>query len=192
MNKKISFLGIPIIVVAFVFAIVVAVSLPWILLYGGYLLQDVQKPSIEYGEFPYKVVYEYDGEQYTKENTLIIEYKGIGIDENEGKHNKWERYLLKQQQENTYYDAEKVHLQSWVEEGKTFSIYCFLGSSEYYMGLPESTDDLQLMAGDFYLRFWDGEKEVLSVLTAEELYENHGIKIIEKSISPPITEQSGD
>ena len=177
-------------IIAVALAVIVAVSLSWGLLYGGYLLQDDPKPSEEYGEFPYKVVYEYDGEQYTEENTLIIENKGIGIDENEGKHNKWERNLLKQ--ENTYYDAEKMHLRSWVEEEKTLSVYCYLGSSEYYMGLPESTEDPQLKAGDFYLCFWDGEKEVLSVLNAEELFKEYGIKIIEKYISPPITGQSGD
>lgn len=48
---------------------------------------------IRYGEFPFRLEYEINGRRELIEDTLIIKYKGIGIDEGRGKFRKWEDRL---------------------------------------------------------------------------------------------------
>ncbi|MFA8307240.1 YdgA family protein, partial [Paenibacillus alvei] len=55
--------------------VICIVALPWILIYVGLQLQpDPPRPEITYGEFPFKLVYEINGERKVIQDTVICEY----------------------------------------------------------------------------------------------------------------------
>ena len=51
-------------------------------------------PEIRYGEFPFRLEYEINGERFVIEDTVICEFDGIGWNEAQGKFRKWKDYLL--------------------------------------------------------------------------------------------------
>ena len=56
-------------------------------------LEPPDKPEVTYGEFPFTLIYEIDGETIIIEDTLVIRYKGVGSNKGIGKYNEWDRYL---------------------------------------------------------------------------------------------------
>ena len=83
---KIFIIGIISIVLVF-FAIL---SLPWLLF--EVLAPNPPAPEVTYGEFPFSLVYEIDGERVEIKDTLVIEHKGVDYNEGMGKYNKWKTY----------------------------------------------------------------------------------------------------
>jgi len=140
------------------------------------------KPEHKYGEFPFSLTYEINGELKEVKDTLVIEYEGIDWNEGLGKYNLW----------NTYYKSSKTSdedlelFNDYVDGIGSVIISYKLGSCEYYMGLPE-TEHLYksgvIIPGDIMIT---SPKET-RVITNEELYNNYKIRIIEKSISSPLS-----
>ena len=82
-----------ILVIGMVVLIIVTLYLifPWGALWLGLWLQPApEEPVCKYGEFPFTLQYEINGEIKTISNTLVCKYKGIGIDEASGKKRLWE------------------------------------------------------------------------------------------------------
>lgn len=150
----------------------------------GFLEPDPDKPEITYGEFPFSLVYEVNGETISIEDTLVIRYKGVGANEGVGKYNKWERYLKSQSTEG-YIHPNVILFNGLLENGDSATIYLELGSCEYYMGLQEDMlyyYDLDITPGDIVIF----THEYNGSLSEEKLYNEYGIKIIRKELSPPI------
>lgn len=79
-------------------------------------------PTQKTGEFPFRLVYTVDGEQYTEEGTFVCEYMGVSMNTAYGKFRKWRGYI--KETEKTYlvlYKNEKVEVR------------CDLGNPIYYM-----------------------------------------------------------
>ena len=172
---------IPLLVVFFV-------TLPWTLIYlHDVFSPDPPKPPVDYAELPFKLVYEIDGEIITVEDTYVIKYKGVDWDEGQGKHNVWYTSFLGQShgKDYNYVDGAVIILDD-LKDGSSGRIEFLLGSCEYYMGLEEEEplykyDDVS--PGDIVL-FSSGYTGPIS---DEELKNEYGITILEKSISPPLT-----
>lgn len=150
---------------------------------GIFLGPDPEKPGITYGEFPFTLMYEINGETITIEDTLVIRYKGVGSNEGIGKYNKWDRYLKSKMNEG-YVRNNVVLFHGLLENGNSATIYLELGSCEYYIGLQE---DMQYY---YYLDIKPGDiviftHEYNGSLSEEELYNDYGIKIIKKELSSP-------
>ena len=145
---------------------------------------DPKKPEVTYGEFPFTLIYEINGETITVEDTLVIKYKGVGANEGVGKYNKWDRYL-KSEMSGGYMRHNVRLFQGFLENGSSATIFLELGSCEYYMGLQEDrlyyyhTD---MKPGDIAIL----SSEYNGPLSEETLYNDYGIKIIKKELSPPI------
>ena len=151
-----------------------------------------QIPATYYGEFPFKLVYEINGEQKTIEDTLVIEYQGYRISAGSlgTLENDWNAYLerRKDEQETQYYYTEQFVLLDNYIDGCHIRIEFDVGSCEYYMGLEEADVFSYIYrygtsAGDFILFSPEYEGRI----SEEELYDEFGIKIIEKQISKPLT-----
>jgi len=114
------------ILLSILFIIIIAISLlflPWVLIYVGNLFEkSPEKPVIRYGEFPFRLVYEINGRRELIEDTLIIKYKGVGIDEGRGKFRKWESRLASGNEGITLFKNELIE------------IYYPYSSADYYMG----------------------------------------------------------
>ncbi len=149
---------------------------------------DPDMPKITYGEFPFTLIYEIDGETITIEDTLVIRYRGIGANEGVGKYNKWDRYLKSNGVEG-YIRQNVILFRGLLENGNSATIYLELGSCEYYMGLQED------MLYYYYLDIKPGDIVILTheyngPINEEDLNSNYGIKIIKVELSLPINAEN--
>ncbi len=199
-KKKKSFIillmvfGSIIVIAAMAVTVVFVVGFPWSIIYiGGMLSEKPPQPEVTYGEFPFRIVYEYNGERITLEDTLIIEYEGMGYNEGWGYYNRWKKYykssLLSSNQAITEHDF--ILFDSFITGLGSTAITFELGSANYYMGFEE-TDPFWIYEGikpgDIVI---SNSKETRAI-SEEELQKRFGIKIIERHISQPIEQFQGD
>lgn len=141
------------------------------------------KPVNQYGEFPFKLVYEVNGERIEIEDVLVVEHLEQDWNEGSGTYNKWNTFHKKGTKTE---NCTTLDLYECGGIGGT-TITLFLGSCEYYMGLDETIASIyklyEINPGDIVI---SSQKE-FRVITDEELYDKFGIKIIEKSVSTPLS-----
>jgi hypothetical protein len=104
----------------------VYVTVPWLILYTG--IQSAPNPplpKITYGEFPFRLEYELDGERKVIEDTVICEFDGFGSNEGSGKYRKWKNRLASGDTE------ARITL---LQISDTKKIVYYAGSADYYMG----------------------------------------------------------
>jgi hypothetical protein len=162
--------------------VLVIVLLPWLMIATGqWLTPNPPKPKENYGEFPFKLVYEIDDQRVEIKDTLVVEYLGVGYNEGSGKYNKWKVYQKSSGKTGT--SVEIVN--EYVDGQGIVNIAFMMGSCEYYMGLAEGNGIYkfeQISPGDILLRTANDTR----VITVEELYDKYNIKIIEKEVSMPL------
>ena len=148
------------------------------------------KPKQSYGEFPFLLTYEINGQRKEIKDTLVIEYLGLvynkSVEGIYGKENKWKAYMRNSEE---YYElpyiSETLCLYDGVIEDVGYvQIHYDIGRIEYYMGL-EKADAYSRKPGSI-VAYSYAEREYI-VITEEELYNIYNIRIIEKSISPPLS-----
>ncbi len=88
------------------------------------------KPAmIRYGEFPFKLVYELNGNEVTIEDTVICEFGGMRFGSN-GWWRKWEGHLASGKEVKFAQDYNAISLML----DTTNEVFFFLDSPRYYMG----------------------------------------------------------
>lgn len=167
-------IGIALTLIAVIIAVVFFVAIfPWLMIYLGGLLQDKPlAPKITYGEFPFKLEYEIDGDVIFLEDRVICEYVGVGWNEGIGKYRKWESHLANTGEESILLLTDN-----------TRKIYCFVGNSEYYMG-DETYPEPRPLTPRVYLVKSDSEDTVS--FSQDELLEQYNIKLISWEFTQPI------
>ena len=97
-----------IIAIAILFGIFIFVSiLPFlyfilVVLYSVFI--DVpSKPKVKHGEFPFELVYEYKGEQYTIKDTIVCDYEGNSWSLDGGNSRDWKCEFGKDEEYGQYY-----------------------------------------------------------------------------------------
>ena len=150
---------------------------PWGALWLGLWLQPApEEPVCKYGEFPFTLQYEINGEIKTISNTLVCKYKGIGIDEASGKKRLWEASIANG-------DTDKIVL---LKINELAEIYYSPGPAAYYMG-----DYKNDYSSDFpnakYLKYNEnGSGRQEGIVFADELYNKYKIKILKWDSASPI------
>ena len=167
MRKKVINKKLPIILLILVAAYY---TLPWmainlVVMFGP----KPPIPEIKYGEFPFRLVYEIDGEQKIVEDVIVCEYDGIGMNEGSGKYIKWKSYLKSNRKE------EIVLLSLGI--GK--KIVYPLGDPECYMGAD--IEEYYLFPNAVITRL-----NGAGLIRSDELQETYNIKLISWEPSPPI------
>lgn len=162
---------------------IILLNLPMIILHVGYSLSEgPAKPKVKKGEFPFKLVYEMDGEVTTIEDTLVIKYKGIRYTAMDGKYIHWDYYY----KNGSIDESDKGFFNQFTLYSEDdLSIRFELGPCGYYMGTEYNLDYYQsngINMGDIIV---DVPNETY-VISEEELHDKYGIEIIEKYISEPI------
>ena len=96
---------------------------------GEILFDRPSTPDIKHGEFPFELVYEYNNEQFTIQETIICDYQGISYAVDGGNYRDWDCYITNNNEYGQYYiDKEKypsLHIQVPL-------------CPDYYMGLPDA------------------------------------------------------
>ncbi|OXM13176.1 hypothetical protein [Paenibacillus herberti] len=85
--------------------VVLLIAGPWILLYLGLASgEDPPKPKYSYGEFPFYLEYEKNGEKIIVKDKVIVKYDGIGLSTGTGKYIKWKQTLASGNDEVVLFD----------------------------------------------------------------------------------------
>lgn len=183
-------------IIKVVFAILLAILL--LMITGCVAMNDEEKyniPKITYGEFPFAVEYEMDGEKFVIEDTVICEFNGyLDIPNSPNQYIDW-NLTIKNRPDD--YNIKLVHLgyfnDALLAEGEKSmdtAVYLNVGSPNYYMGNPSfspiETDApciiyTELVPGDNI--FETIKQKVLKFEEAEEMF---GIKITKFEFSKPI------
>ena len=158
-----------------------------------FLWGEIEEPLVKYGEFPFELVCEIDGQEVTYKDTLIIEHAGDKyLFEYEGRHNEWNYSFLNSSIE-PYLECDRFFIKEGItEDGYEYRILFYLGSPSYYMGVEESTTVTfhfgGVSPGDFVLYSDEVDNGAYGFCHIDEqtLYEEYNIKVIKKSISEPL------
>ncbi|TPG69643.1 hypothetical protein EEL31_14850 [Brevibacillus laterosporus] len=171
-----SFSGkIIIVLIAFVAIIAYFTVWPWVMIFlGSSLLPNPPRPEVAYGEFPFRLEYEINGQRMVIQDTLICEYDGIGADEGRGKYRKWKERLAS--------GNEEIIL---LKVNDTKEIDFFPGSAEYYMGDLDIGENDSSFPNAFYVEKDDGFTTSGSVV-ADQLLKEYNIKLISWDYTQPI------
>ena len=155
----------------------------WIILFIITLLSpNPPEPKAKYGEFPFLLEYEIDGERKIIKDALVCEYNGIEIAQIGEKRRRWKGHLKS--------GNEKIIL---VQVSASEYLYYFPGEPEYYMGdsclqnfneggffrkdcIRNNSNPL----GSFVLR---------KIIYEDELLEKYKIKLIRWERSSPIVNE---
>jgi len=152
-------------------------TLPWTLIYiFGQLEPNPPRPSITYGEFPFRLEYQINGETKIIEDTLICKFDGYGWNEGIGKHRKWKESLA---------SGNKEIVLLKVNENK--EIVFPPGNAQFFMG--DLKEDYEEYNNDFtsaILVEKIGNGTQSGVIRAVHLDAEYNIKLISWDYAPPI------
>ncbi|MEC0180523.1 hypothetical protein P4H61_03305 [Paenibacillus peoriae] len=173
MKKTLLLISIPLLLV---FAIIVYIALPWLLILIGIQLEpNPPRPEITYGKFPFRLEYEINGQRKVIKDTLICEYDGIGSDEGRGKYRKWKERLAS--------GNERITL---LKVDDTKEIYYSPGNANYYMGDLDDPGEYEHYFPDALFIERDSIGANTGIILADELLDKYHIKLISWDYTPPI------
>jgi len=158
-------------------AILAVVAIPMIpfasLALYSFLQPTPPRPAITYGEFPFRLVYELNGEEIVIEDTIICEFDGYDFSwGGEGRWRKWKSHYAS--------GNERIVLLA-INNGVVFVLS---GSPEYYMGDSKYGSGTQLLPTAYV---YDADNWPKYLMVGEdELLNAYGIKLISWEPSPPI------
>ena len=162
-------------IVLIILLIVVALGFALNFLSGG-ILQDVLfdrpvTPKTKKAEFPFEIVYEYNNEQFTVNETIVCEYEGISFKLEGGNSRDWNCYITNNDDYGRYYlDKEKYP-----------SLYVQIPlEADYYMGDPDANPEFSLP----YIFFID--ESTGTTYYEQDLSSVIGAKIISFKLSEPL------
>lgn len=161
---------------------------PWVMISLGLsILPNPPRPEIIYGEFPFRLVYEINGETKVIEDTLICEYDGIGMDTGRGKFLKWKVSLASGNHKILLLNIEGSSGIARLKKTLKQEIYYDPGPAWYYMG--------EHMGGNGYMhnfpnasfseQYQDGIG-ANGILLEDDLFEKYKIKLISWDYAQPI------
>ena len=160
-------------IVAVILAISIILMLPVIFFNIAYLFTPVARPEITYGEFPFTLVYEIEGEVITINDVYVCKFDGFTTN-TAGKFREWKGYLKSNGNEDLF-----------VTEIDGLDIYIIIGPPEYYMG--EEQYSYSNIIPSFYCIEKTGKHTHSYHLTTEEAYSQYSLKLLEWELSQPIT-----
>lgn len=178
MNKVFVVIGIVVMVIVLLFLCIVSGA---IFIFNS----NPPAPEIQYGEFPFTLTYELDGEVKVIEDTVICEFDGFESWGSAGNYRKWKTYLKSGNEKIILLDLRS--LEETNEFGQIMlELFFSYGNGEYYMGdewhrsKPEIRNYIE-----YRYQTADG-KTGGSSYKADEAWEKYKIRLIRWEPSEPI------
>lgn len=134
------------------------------------LLDTPEKPEVKYGEFPFWIEYEINGEKFKIEDSVICKYKGVSVTAN-GKERNWETTLEKGERDSALL----------LTDGNR-RIYCYVGEASYYMGDFETYGKTVFYPKVFYEEYNGG----ITSSANKDILDKYNIRILGYEFSKPI------
>lgn len=142
-------------------------------------------PEVTYGEFPFRLTYELDGETKLIEDTIICEFDGFTVEGENGKYRKWKTYLKSGNERITLLDVrqlgEKDDFNNTILE-----LFFSYGNAEYYMGDKYRCSKAEISTYIEYMYQTVDGRIGFSAFFADKAYEKYKIKLISWEVAPPI------
>ena len=146
-------------------------------LLGYIFIPNPPKPEITYGEFPFEIVYEIDGEIFTIQDVYVCEYDGVSLDsDGSGKHRNWNGYI------KSTGESKPVLLKD-----ENITLACYIRSPGYYMNDPYETDDVLVSPYIFYIispNDYGGTST--GVMDIDSFLDKYKLKLVSWKLSTPI------
>ena len=140
-------------------------------LLDDFLFDRPGKPKIKHGEFPFELVYEYNGQQFTVNETIVCDYEGISFSLEGGNSRDWNCYITNNDEFGRYYLDEANYPTLYVQVPL---------NAEYYMGAPNANIEFATP----YLFLIDDSTG--TTYYEEDLMDVVGAKIISWELSSPL------
>jgi hypothetical protein len=142
----------------------------------GPLLMEItfvrpSKPEIKHGEFPFELEYEYNGERFTINETIICDYEGISFSLEGGNSRNWTCYITNNNEYGQYYLDRDNHPSLHIQVPL---------NAEYYMGAPDA--DVEFSTPYIYF----GDETTSTNYYEQDLMDVVGAKIISWKPSEPL------
>jgi len=188
---KIKTFSVAIIIASIAIAAIIAyfVVLPWVMIALGIsIMPNPPKPEVTYGEFPFHLVYEINGQQKVVQDTLICEYDGIGMNEGQGKYRKWKERLASGNKSILLLNADGASGIAFSnKETLKQEIYYDPGPGWYFMGDYEPGNEYRQNSpnASYSEQYKDGNGSY-GIIHADELISKYHIKLISWDIAKPI------
>jgi len=154
-------------------------------------------PAIEYGEFPFRVVYKSDGETHIIEDVIICEFNGYDLSALFQKPRSWNiglksdtdapypvsyniRILEFDDNTNSVLNPDRVIEEHWVSLS--------LGAPAHYMGDPNASSMVHKEPHFYYIELYESAVSYFdsTMLTHAQVKELFGIEVVEWTFSEPI------
>ena len=145
------------------------------------------RPEITYGEFPFTLTYELNGEVKVISDTVICEFDGFHSLGSAGKYRKWKSYLKSGNERVTLLDLRPLDETNEFGQ-RMLELFFSPGSAEYYMddelGDKKSAGEISTWV-EYLYQTTDGTIGG-SAYKADEAWEKYKIRLISWESSPPI------
>lgn len=184
--KKIAI--VPIIIISGFLLIFAYLALPWVIIgLGMHFGPNPPVPEITYGEFPFQLEYEIEGERKIIEDIIICEFDGFEQRGEAGRYRKWKTTFKSGKERIVLLNTRDLNItDEWGKKILEFNFY--FGNAEYYMG--DSLANNHKSAQDFnWVEYLYQTADGIiggSALKAEEAYEKYKIRLIRWEASSPI------
>lgn len=159
-------------------AIIIAVSFIIWFVSGGFF-PNPSKPEITHGEFPFKLVYEIDGETKIVEDVLVCEFDGFGANTARGKYRQWTSRLASGNSRITLFKNNEIEI-FYTPDINQHAASVYMGDTEIYNSINE------VFPNAWYKKDFENKQENAYIISAEEMWEKYKIKLISWDIAPPI------
>lgn len=159
------------ILLALLLVIVIVLCIAFGPILGELFFNRPSKPQEKHGEFAFELIYEYNGEQFTVNETIVCDYEGISFSLEGGNSRDWNCYITNNEDFGRYYPDEQKHPSLYVQVPL---------NAEYYMGSPDASVEFATP----YLFFIDDSTG--TTYYEQDLTEVVGAKIIHWEVAAPL------
>lgn len=157
----------------------------WFIFGGGSYFIQVPKPEITYGEFPFRLTYELNGETKVIEDIIVCEFDGFKVEGENGKYRKWKTYLKSGSERITLLDVRQLGEKDDFNH-TILELFFSYGNGEYYMGDEYSQSKAEISTYVEYMYQNVDGTIGYSAFKAEEAYEKFNIRLISWEAAEPI------
>lgn len=174
--KKVYIIKRIIIAVLLIIAIWIVVGL-WFL--SGGFFPNPAKPEITHGEFPFRLVYEINGETKVVEDILICEYDGFGANAAIGKYRQWKSYLASGNTRITLLKNEEIEI-FYTPDINQHAAAVYMGDTEIYSSINE------IFPNAWYTSDYENKQVNAYIISDEDMWKKYKLRLIDWEIAPSI------